>query len=104
MTIAFSITTDGKVVALPANSFDAIRQAINGYVEPIVCKNVVLWADEDGRLLKLPENAVATALWWHLQPQAKGQTLVGTVVVTGPNGDIIGPVPANIAKMLESWQ
>lgn len=46
-----------------------------------------------------PENLLATALWWALDPQAAGRNLlVGTVVVLGAgddNGDET-PVPEHV--------
>lgn len=102
--VAFTISPDGQVAALTDRTFDAIVAAVGGYVEPIHCGNVVLWCNEDGRMLGLPNNAVATALWWRIAPASKGPRLVGTVVVTGPNGEAIAAVPDDIAELLEAWQ
>lgn len=108
MTTAFLIEA-GKVtpIELPGNTFDAIREVICGYIEPITSDDgrVTLWCNEDGKPLMLPANAVATSLWRKVKSAApRDDRLRGPVVVTGAqDGDDILPAPADLEAMFESW-
>ena len=94
-------------VELLGDAFDAIREIVGGYIEPIVSSDgrVTLWCNEDGKPLCLPENGVATALWWRLVPTApRNDRLVGPVVVTGAQDeDGVGSPPDDVADIFRSW-
>jgi hypothetical protein len=97
---------DGAVTKLAGATFDEVRDLVGGYVQPAYSADgrTILWCNEDGQPLGLTPNSVATALWWHVNPAAKPQRLVGPVVVTGGDPDNLGPVPADVAAILDDWR
>jgi hypothetical protein len=97
---------DGTVTKLGSITFDGIREAIGGYVEPVYSADgqTILWCNEDGKPMGLPNNRVATSLWWHINPAAPRLPLVGPVVVTGGDPDNLEPVPAEVAAILDDWR
>jgi len=97
---------DGAVTKLAGITFDGIRKTIGGYVEPVYSADgkTTLWCNEDGKPMGLPKNGLASALWWHINPAANGQYLLGPIVVTGGNPDDIQEVPAEVAVLLDEWR
>ena len=84
---------------------DALRQRVGGWIEAVASDDntVTLWINEEGKLLGLPVNVVATKLWWGLCPAATNRdVLCGPVVVSGgpdANGDTKS-VPAALERQL----
>lgn len=107
---AIQIAPNGTVTPLlEPQTFDSIRETINGYVELIhgADGNTVIWCDEDAKPMNLPSNAVATALWWQVNPAAPHNDLLrGTVIITGSmdDDDTINPIPADVADQFAAWQ
>ena len=63
---------------------------------------MVIVANEEGKLMRLPVNRRATCLWWLLNPTGLGgDTLVGDVVIVGPieRGEM-SDAPARIISLL----
>lgn len=49
---------------------------------------ITFYLNEEGKIHHLPENGLATALWWHYNRNAIGRDyLVGPVVIVGGAGD-----------------
>ena len=67
-------------------------QAVYGYRAPDqtlqAWPRVTFYLNEEGKIHGLPLNPLATALWWHFDPQAiGGDILVGPVVIFGGGDD-----------------
>ena len=75
-----------------------------GHTDPDQAADVAFFCNEEGKIHNMPENEVATALWWLLNPDARGiDYLRGVVVVTGGangNGDTVS-VPSQVVRMVE---
>lgn len=75
------ITPDGVVSVLEARNFDDIRLAIRGWAESRTMEDGVLYSNEDGKMLGMDFNPVATEV---SGINKMGDFYVGTVVVVGP--------------------
>lgn len=63
------------------------QAAVGGYIETIHldAHPLMIVANEEGKVMRLPANRRATCLWWLLNPAGLGgDTLVGDVVILGP--------------------
>jgi hypothetical protein len=70
-------------------TLEALQAAVGGKVQALRSESglTTLWVNEDGKVLRLAPNRVATALWWALDPEAAGWDILhGPVVVTGGVG------------------
>ena len=80
------------------------QAAVGGYIETIRLDGhpLVIVANEEGKVMRLPANRRATCLWWLLNPNGLGgDTLVGDVVVLGPieRGEM-SDASANLVSLL----
>jgi hypothetical protein len=61
------ITTNLELVEMPKADYDAVSTAVGGYIEHIrlegAFKGFSLYVHEEGKLLGLPFNDLATAIW-----------------------------------------
>jgi len=86
-------------VELPDEDMDdqvaKLREIVGGHLELIPCPiaGVLLWANEEGKALRLPTNLRATVL-----AGLANDMLVGNVVVTGAKGPDIAPPPLDIEE------
>ena len=73
------------------NTLEALQKAVGGYIETVRLRvdNAVMIVNEEGLLLGLPFNAVASAL--------AGQTIVGVALVVGVDGEEFTDAPNIIA-------
>lgn len=83
------------------------QTAGGGYIETVKMDGhpLVIVANEEGKLRRLPVNRRATCLWWLLNPEGLGgEELVGDVVLLGAieHGDITSAPQKIIALLLES--
>lgn len=72
-------------------SLPELQELVGGYIElapmlnhfmtPQGLKPCVAFWNEDGRMLKLPRNNMATAIWSESVPELRSQPIVGNVVV-----------------------
>jgi hypothetical protein len=65
------------------------QAAVGGYIEPVAIERprMTIFANEEGRVRKLPFNRRATLLWWLHSPSARGHNLlVGDVALVGALG------------------
>jgi hypothetical protein len=63
------------------------QEAVGGYIETVRLKGhpLVVVANEEGKLRRLPVNRRATCLWWLLNPAGLGgEMLVGDAAILGP--------------------
>jgi hypothetical protein len=67
MLAGIKITTDETLVQLEDGSYKSVSDAVGGYIEHITLDGVFegysLYVNEEGKLLNLPINKVATAIW-----------------------------------------
>lgn len=88
-----------------------LQKLVGGYIEPIygyrdpsglllTWPTTVIYVAEEAKIHLAPDNLPATALWWHLDPQAAGRSiLAGPAVVLGlgaGNDDTEHPVPDHV--------
>lgn len=87
------INTDGTVEGREIDGTLASMQAIvGGLIQPLdLTETETLWANEEGLLLDLPYNHVATEL---LRQWYQGLSLCGTIFLTGGTDDDGNILPA----------
>lgn len=82
-------------------------EAVYGAHDETGAPQVTILCNEEGKIHNLPLNRKATALWYAIDPLARGRdTLRGTVVVIGgadQNGNMMD-IPAEVADMLIEGQ
>ncbi|MBX3100133.1 MAG: DUF3846 domain-containing protein [Salinibacterium sp.] len=83
------------------------QAAVGGYIETIQLDDhpLLIVANEEGKIGRLPLNERATCLWWLLNPAGLGgDELVGDVVLLGPikRGEITSAPEKIVALILES--
>ena len=80
------------------------QTAVGSYIETVKMDGheLVIVADEDGKVKQLPINRRATCLWWLLNPvEIGGDFLVGDVVILGAGrAGSMNDVPASLAALL----
>jgi hypothetical protein len=62
------------------------QAAVGGHIEPVYLQqaHLTIFANEEGKVYKLPVNRRATCLWWLLSPTVRGlDILVGDIVLIG---------------------
>ena len=105
-----SIKTDRSVEVVTydhAREYDTLRDAVGGRVEHVALKSpgergVSMWVNEEGKIIGLPVNRIATMLW----TESFGPTdvMVGNVFITGSTdafGDSTDLTDAEIAAIME---
>lgn len=80
------------------------QAAVGGYIETIHLDGhpLVIVANEEGKVMRLPANRRATCLWWLLNPSGPGgDTLVGDVAIVGPieHGEM-SDAPSRLVSLL----
>jgi len=108
MTIeVVTIGVDGSITpeTIP-NGCEALQQRVGGWIEAVASDDgeVTLWVNEEGKLMGLPVNALATQLWYLVSPSvAHMDVLCGPVVVSGgadSDGETL-PIPTNLRRALD---
>lgn len=94
MLKAIVVKTDGSVNEVFAEwDYDQINKEVGGYIEPVSFgeNDYFAFVNEEGKLLNLPENKIATELWYNSgQTILLGDYLAGDAVFFGEtdeNGD-----------------
>lgn len=85
-----------RKVKVDGDSTKWLNQQVGGYFEHIYSEDrkTDFWVHDEGKLIGLPVNVVATEVLYDLHPVFRGQdVLVGTVVLTGNRGPNTGNVP-----------
>jgi hypothetical protein len=83
------------------------QTAVGGYIETVHLEGhpLVIVADEEGKVKRLPVNQRATCLWWLLNPRGiGGDFLVGDVVVlgAGSRGDMSNAPDKLVSLLLDA--
>lgn len=80
---AVKISTDSRasLVEIESTDFDALQSAVGGWVERVRFDSFDLWCNEDGKMIGLPVNSIAT----QILHEAFGpvDNIVGDVIYTG---------------------
>lgn len=73
------------------NTLEALQKVVGGYIETVRLRvgNAVMIVNEEGLLLGLPYNTVASGF--------AGQPIVGTALIVGVNGEEFTDIPDVIA-------
>jgi hypothetical protein len=84
MKTALRINTDftTEVLDISENEYQQIRDAVGGLIQPVDLKpDLTLWCNEEGKLISLPFNMVASHMW----ERSFGPTdiILGDCVFTG---------------------
>ena len=88
MAKALEIRPNGQVISrdFPENTYHQIAGIVGGTIAAVYSKsgNSTFYIHDEGKLMGLMVNEVATELWWELNPNFRGHDfLVGTVVLFG---------------------
>lgn len=78
--------TNIQVFAHEFTGLTSYQTAVGGYIEPVQIEHppMTIFANEEGKMQRLPVNRRATCLWWLLSPSARGQdVLVGDIALVG---------------------
>ena len=104
------VVTIGVDMSLTPEKIDrgcnALQERVGGWIEAVSSDDgqVTLWMNEEGKLMNLPVNELATTLWHLLSPGMAGvDVLCGAVVVTGgtdDEGDTLS-IPDGLLQVLE---
>jgi len=88
MTISLVIDTQGTITKKDLDGYEPLSKEIGGLIESVPASpEVTIWCNEEGKLLKLDFNLIATDLWEVFDSYgcvAAGDVLVGPVVIQGP--------------------
>ena len=93
--VALTLTTqDTSEIAFfeIGDSYSMIQKAVSGWIECVRLNNGVdMWVNEEGKILDLPYNPTATAIFW-ANFGFMSDVIVGNVIFTSSNdeGDTIG--------------
>lgn len=90
MTIAgIQITTDLDLVEMSSVDYNAVSKAVGGYIEHITLEGdfegFAMYVHEEGKLLGLPFNDVATAIWEN--SYGKSDVILGNAVLVSSETD-----------------
>jgi len=93
-----------EIFAHEFSDLASYQAAVGGYIETIDLDDhpLVIVANEEGKVMRLPANRRATCLWWLLNPSGLGgDTLVGDVAIVGPveQGEM-SDAPAQLVSLL----
>lgn len=89
MVAGVIITTEMETTELAESSYEAISKAVGGYIQIVPLQNdfagYAMYLHEEGKLIGLPMNDIATAVW----ENSYGHTdiILGNVVIVNANTD-----------------
>lgn len=111
MTQLFRINTDGSYEIVryspTDDSLKIMQEIVGGLIEPVDLSklDMTLWANEEGLLMQLPVNTIATALVAWAWAPAQVIPMLGDVflshVTTDAEGEMIGLDNETIEKMIK---
>ena len=84
MKTALRINTDftTEVLDLDTDSYEKLSGAVGGLIQSVELKDdLVIWCNEEGKLIDLPMNIIGTHLWE--RSYGKTDIIMGDVVFTG---------------------
>ena len=101
---AILVTVGGEVHEIEISGYEDLRAACGGYIECLQMRGHSAYVNEEGKLMNLPYNRVATDLCEHfgvgLLP---GDFIVGNMVICGPcdsEGDDTDVEPLMLQEVL----
>lgn len=98
---ALVINTDGSIAEVDT-TLDALQGAVGGWVQAVeLSGSLTLWVNEEGKMVGLPHNRYAQALWNDVYGEGTDY-IVGNAVLTGgtdEHGGTLGLDDESIAKV-----
>ena len=106
--IGIVIKTDGTLERLDLSESEqelkSLQNAVGGYVQVVELEDdFTMWANEEGKLLNLPVNEIATVIW-EVRFGLDTDIICGDVVFTGgmdEDGETLTISEANIQRLAE---
>ena len=75
------------------NTLETLQKTVGGYIETVSLRDGgVMLVDEDGRMKRLSENLIATALC--------GRQILGNVLIVGQKEELLTDVPSKYYALL----
>ena len=101
------ISTTGQITEIKEINLAALQEGVGGWVQAIdLSETVVLWCNEEGKLINLPHNPYAQELWDEAYG-VKTDYIVGDVVITGGTdneGNTLGLSEADLAAVKKTLE
>jgi uncharacterized protein DUF3846 len=88
------ISTDGTVEAVEVSSLKDYQAIVGGYIELVYLDDGVMYVNEEGKLLDLPYNAIATEV-----SSLVFDVIMGDALVLGPGDDEGNDTPVTDAQI-----
>ena len=88
MIKAVTVSTDHRCAVIGMDSHDSLKPlqaAVGGYIECVSFDGFDLWLNEEGKMIGLPVNAIATEMFH--ETFGPYDILVGDIVLTGPSDE-----------------
>lgn len=108
--ILITDTDTVEVINLPNDTkseYGLFSMTLDGYIEAVALDKdllgLTLWVNEEGKLISLPFNSLATRLWE--MSYGKTDVIMGNAIITGDadeNGKTLGLTPNQINLIKES--
>lgn len=79
-----------------------VNKQVGGYIEAIYFPkySVVGYVNEEGQRLNLPENPLATNLWWNFGHSDRNSMLLGTAVFFGVKPPVTVDLPQIFVELI----
>ena len=90
----YRITTDNEVYTLPNGDLETLQSAVGGYVQLVANPIGEMYANEEGLLMGLAPNAIATAM--------AGQLIVGDIAIKCDTAFFDGMVNEREAQLVNT--
>ena len=101
------ISTTGQITEIKEINLAALQEGVGGWVQAIdLSETVVLWCNEEGKMINLPHNPYAQELWDEAYG-VKTDYIVGDVVITGGTdneGNTLGLSEADLAEVKKTLE
>lgn len=110
MEKGFYISVEGATEVVEFDkekSYETLKQSVAGWIErvPLPKAGLDLWVNEEGKILGLPVNPVATVLF-HSEffPREVSDYICGNVIITRSDdeGEVVGLTEAEIRRSVNS--
>jgi hypothetical protein len=101
------ISTTGQITEIKEINLAALQEGVGGWVQAIdLSETVVLWCNEEGKMINLPHNPYAQELWDEAYG-VKTDYIVGDVVITGGTdneGNTLGLSETDLAEVKKTLE
>lgn len=87
-------------MALSGDSLEQLQAAVGGYIQMVPVGPYSMYVNEEGKMIGLPVNVIATALWEHVYG-AGTDIIVGNAVFCGPVDDEGEDTTLDVAEFTE---